>query len=300
MASAGATESSARQSLLETAHLLGEPSRSTAAEIRRVDSLVAHPGLLKYTRGFSTQELSVLSERGEAAFADPLTITHENVIIEGYAVWHLAKLRHRVALPCLVRHMDSEAALLFLLCRNRGSKGINDFIRIQIALELEPWFKEQAKANQRAGGLRKGSSRLTEADKLDVRSEVAQAAGVSAGNVSKVKQILQSAIPGIRDALAAGDVSISRAGAWAKLTPHMQARVLSDFQNQNGIRKKINMLLSKHQKRCPEVCDGLRDWQQGLRKLRASSCLAALRVPILAMLDEIDRLLSAEEVSGAS
>jgi len=36
--------------------------------------------------------------------------------------------------------------------------------RILLALELEPWFKEKARSNLRAGGQNKGSSKLTEAE----------------------------------------------------------------------------------------------------------------------------------------
>ena len=47
---------------------------------------------------------------------------------------------------------------------------------------------ETARQNQRVGGQNKGSSTLPEADRLDVRFAIASTAGVSVGNVSKVKQ----------------------------------------------------------------------------------------------------------------
>ena len=83
-----------------------------------------------------------------------------------------------------------------------------------MALELEPWFRERAKSNQRFGGREKGSAYLAEAERLDVRIEVARAAGVSAGNVSKVKRIVQSGIPEIREALLTGEIRINRATIW--------------------------------------------------------------------------------------
>jgi hypothetical protein len=275
-------------------------SRATLGELRRVAELLPHPFLVKYTRGYTTQELSTLSERGEAAFADPVTITHENVIVEGYAIWQLAKLKRRDSLICVVRPMNQEDALLYLLQRNRGSKGINDYVRILMALELESWFQERAKSNQRLGGREKGSSHLAEADRLDVRIEVARAADVSAGNVSKVKQILHSAIPAIRDAVATGDITINRAHAWAKLSSTAQVRRLSDFRNENGIRRAIAVLLKRHEKRHPALCEGLRDLLQGLRKLHADPVVSILTADLLALVNAIDRLLSANEVDRAA
>ncbi len=279
------------------------PTESRAAavsEVRRVAELLPHPDLVKHTRGYSTPELSQLTERGEAAFADPITVTHENVIIDGYAVWELAKLQRRQTLTCIVRQMTREDALLHLLTRNRGSKGICEYARVLMALELEPWFRERAKSNQRTGGRDKGSTRLAEADKLDVRIEVARAAGVSAGNVSKVKHILQSAIPDIRQALLAGEIRINRAAQWARAAESTQARRLSDYRNEHGIRRSITTLLSKHQKRHPAMCDGLRDVQRGLTKLREAPCLSPLIADISPIVRKIDGLLRGNEVERAA
>lgn len=269
-------------------------------EFRHVADLVPHPDLVKHSKGYTTQELSTLSERGEAAFADPITITHQNVIVEGYALWQLAVLQRRASLTCIVRHMDQEAALLHLLDKNRGSKGIGDFARILIALELEPWFRERAKSNQRTGGRYKGSTQLAEADRLDVRIEVARAAGVSAGNVSKVKRILHSAIPQIREALLGGEIQINRAALWSRSVPSMQERRLSDYRNEHGIRRTITVLLRKHQDRYPILRDGLREVQRGLRSLHTDPHLSSVYPSLRAVIEEIEEVLNPDEVSRAA
>ncbi len=271
-----------------------------ASEVRRVADLLPHPALAKHTLGYSTQELSNLCDRGEVAFADPVTITHENIILEGYDLCHFAKLQNRATLLCIVRPMDQETALLHLLHRNRGSKGISDFVRILMALELEPWFRERAKSNQSVGGRQKGSTHLAEADRLDVRAEVASAAGVSAGNVSKVKQILQSGIPAIRQALLTGEIRINRAAIWAKQSPSAQARRLSDFRNERGMGRKIAVMLKRHGPRHTALCDGLRDMQRGLRKLHDDPTLSPLLVDLLSLLSRIDHLLHPGEVDRAA
>jgi hypothetical protein len=181
--------------------------------------------------------------------------------------------------------------------KNRGSKGINDFIRILLALELEPWFKTRAKSNQRIGGKAKGSSQLTEADRLDVRVEIARAAGVSVGNVSKVKQLLRDDIPELHDALRVGEIRISRAAAWARNSAAAHRRRLADHRTSLGIRRTINTLLKKHEARQPSICQGLRDLQRGLKKLQSEKCLSSLWESLTQVVRGIDALLT--EAEGA-
>jgi hypothetical protein len=96
-------------------------------------------------------------------------------------------------LRCIEHDLTETEALRCLLQKQRPSSGLNDFIRICLALDLEPFLREKAQANQQAGGQNKGSSNLTEADRVDVRSEIANLAGVGTGNVTKVKQLLATA-----------------------------------------------------------------------------------------------------------
>ncbi|MEP6756772.1 MAG: hypothetical protein ABJA67_14805, partial [Chthonomonadales bacterium] len=158
-----------------------------------VDHLRAHPDFAKHCPGYSTAEISVLANRGESAYDNPPIITQDGYVVEGYVLWQLAKLQKRPTISCIVWQMNREEALLSIIDRNRSSKGLNDFVRILLALELEPWFRERAKLNQRIGGREKGSSQLTEAYRVDVRQKIALAAGVSVANVSKVKHILEDA-----------------------------------------------------------------------------------------------------------
>lgn len=169
--------------------------RSGAFISCRVDELRPHPAYASSGISVSASALSVLIGRGEIAFQDPLLITRERTIVEGYDRWELAKQQKRPVLPCVQYDLSEEDALVWILQKLRPIKGVNSFCRIRLALELEPSLKERAHANQQLGGLRKGSSNLTEVDRLDVRVEIATSAGVSTGNVNKVKQILAKAQP---------------------------------------------------------------------------------------------------------
>lgn len=109
---------------------------------------------------------------------------------------------------------------------------MNDSTRIVLAFELETVFHAEACKNQRIGGQFKGSSNLTEATIIDVRKEVAAAAGVSVGNITKVKQILASAIPEMISALKSGELSIHMAWEWSKMDSRSQLGQLNDKRDQ--------------------------------------------------------------------
>ena len=91
-----------------------------------------------------------------------------------------------------------------------------------MASRLKEVLRALARANQQAGGRFKGSSKLTEAN---VRKEIADAAGVSEGNVTKVDQ-LSEADPEVLKALASGEIRIHRAWLWRGLSTGQQREEL--------------------------------------------------------------------------
>jgi hypothetical protein len=137
-----------------------------------------------------------------------------------------------------------------LLERHRRSSTLNAYSRTLLALDLEPTLKEQALLNQRVGGQKKGLSKLTEAEKVDVRSAIATAAGVSAGNVSKVREIHDRCHPDIQAALRAGEISIHRAWRWSKAPAEKQTEALRSHRSRSGVRKIIRALISQHRDNC--------------------------------------------------
>jgi hypothetical protein len=172
--------------------------------IRRVDELRAHPSYLRNGLAVSAAQLSALERLGDLAFQDPVPITRDGLIIDGYARVERARILGRTTILCIEYDRTEKEALRDLLRRHLGSNRLNAFCRILLARELEPWFKEKALANQHAGGENKGSSKLTEAERVDVTAKIAEAADVSVGNISKVKQLLRSAIPELLGALHLG------------------------------------------------------------------------------------------------
>jgi hypothetical protein len=241
---------------MESTNETGGPLGAGQLVTYRLDELRPHPSYVRNHLRVSASKLSALAERRDQAFLEPLVITRDATILDGYDRWELAQLQERSSLPCIQFDLTESEALHWLIQTHRRSNGLNDFSRILLALELEPWFRENARSNQRAGGLNKGSSNLTEAARLDVRSEVARGAGVSVGNVTKVKQLTLTANAELLQALRSGEVSIHRAWLWSKESPERQREELRLHQSARSTKKTINLLLSRHRsKKLPVLSD---------------------------------------------
>jgi hypothetical protein len=212
----------------------------------RLDELHPHPSYLRHQLTVPAAELSALAERGEEAFREPLVITRDRFVIEGYALLELARRQGRPTLLCIEFDMNETEGLQRLLWKSRRSNGLNAFSRILLALDLEPGLKEKARSNQRAGGQHKGSSKLTEADSVDVRSKVAREAGVSVGNVTKVKQLVKTQSSTLQGALRAGQIRIHKAWKWRQLSPEGQLKELELYLSQKGTNRVIRQLIKRH------------------------------------------------------
>ena len=119
---------------------------------------------------------------------------------DGYGRWELAKRKGRPTLQCVEYDLTEQQALKWLIQTHRPSQGLSDFIRIELALDLELYFHEKAVLNQQVGDRCKVLSKLTAAEGVNSRREVARVADVSLGNVHKVKHILAHACSSLQEA----------------------------------------------------------------------------------------------------
>jgi len=226
-------------------------SERTADNIvyRNTADLHAHASYVRHHLVVPSFKLSRLAEIGDLAFRDPILITTDGTILDGYGRWELAKQQGRTTVLCREDQITADEALQFLVQSRFGSRGLSAFCRICLALDLEPALRERALANQRAGGQNKGSSKLTKADSLDVRSKIATIACASPANVSKVKQLLSHAIPELLDALRMEEIRIHRAWKWMILGRADQRQALLDYQSRRDIKQTIRGLISRHKTR---------------------------------------------------
>jgi len=131
--------------------------------------LRAHGSYARHGLAVPADKLSVVRARGELAFLEPITITHERTIIDGYARWQLAKELKLPFLHCIEYELAETEALEWLLQKHCRSNGLNDYSRIMLALDLEPELTEKARTNKQIGGQHKGWSNLTKAEQVHVR-----------------------------------------------------------------------------------------------------------------------------------
>jgi hypothetical protein len=235
--------------------------------------------------------------RGDLAYREPLTITQDYAILVGYALWQFACWQGRTTLSCQQYEMTEEEAVLWLLQKARPVSGLNGFSRVLVALDLEHCFKERALANQRVGGAMKGSSNLTEANRVNVRREIAAAAGVSVGNVAKVKKLILDPHPELLEALRSGEIRIHKAWQWSKESPREQLKALKQYRMERGVKSTIRSLISKHRSG-ETVALGLKHMHLGFTALMADSRSKAFMDQFELLLWEIDSEFSKGESSS--
>lgn len=195
-----------------------------------------------------------MSEEGEVLFEKPLVVDDSGTIVDRYKRWMLAKKQQRSHLLCLEYSSNSVEDTFRLLVERqlRKPQALSPYMRILLALELKPALRKQAKERQQIGGRKKGSSNLAKANPVDVRSEIARMAGVSSGNVTKVKQILKRACPEVLEGLRRGEISIHRAHSWGSQPNGRQRELLDEWRDQKGILSTIDQLLSRHSRKPSE------------------------------------------------
>jgi hypothetical protein len=253
---------------------------------RRVDELRPHPSYVRHQLSVSASQLSALAALGSLAFREPIVVSRNRTIIDGYTRFQLAQRQERETLLCLDYDLTEEEALRWLIQSHRPSWALNAFSRVLLVLDLEPFLQERARANQRTGGQHKGSSNLTEAQKVDSRSELAATAGVCPGNIRKVKQLIESVQPMIKEALKADEISIHLAWQWRRLPAQQQLEKFEEHRSRRGTNQTSRRLIRKHVARLspprlipPTLGDLLRTFTPGRAALIDSIVISEIDAP---------------------
>jgi len=87
---------------------------------------------------------------------------------------------------------------------------------------------------------------LTEAERVDVTAKIAEAADVSVGTLSKVKQLLKSSTQEVLQAVRREEISIHRAWLLSKNPPAEQREELALRKCKRNIKKDMRTLASRH------------------------------------------------------
>jgi hypothetical protein len=178
---------------------------------------------------------------------EPILVTANGTILAGFGRWRLAVFDPRQEINCIEYPLSEDEALQFIISHHQPQRGRNSFIRVRLALKLEPNLRQRALDNMRAGGKYKGSANLPEPQRIDVREEIAEIAGVSARHVANVKTILEVAHPRLIEALQNSTLTINRAIQFCKLPRAEQLEQFIQYCEERATNKVIRRSIAAAQ-----------------------------------------------------
>ncbi len=187
--------------------------------MRETSSLSPHPAIVRMQLRPKEAHVLKLKSIGPSIFGQPLLITKGGIIVDGHARWMAAKELGLKEIPCLEVDLSRDETLARIISEVSKSNWLVRFVRVELALPLADRLREKGRLNQKLGGHQKGLSNLTEAERVNTRDEVEHMAGVGAGTVTKVQQILSNKMASqVVQALRLGEVSIHFAWKLRKLS----------------------------------------------------------------------------------
>jgi hypothetical protein len=223
-----------------------------------------HPALQELGWTVAIDEFNDAGQLKDQPVPVPILITTNGTILAGFGRWQSALFDDQHEINCVEYPLSEEETLRFIISHNQPQSGWNAYIRIRLALKLEPYFQKRARDNMSAGGKIKGWANLPEAQHIDVRQEIARVAKVGARSVSNVKAILQTAHPRLIDALRDGTLPINRAIQFCKLPRAEQLEQFIRYSEERATNKVIRRSITrpKNEKIAPDVVAVLDALQQ--------------------------------------
>src|SRR4051812_5988048 len=219
------------------------------AVVRSPEQLTLHPALNEIGWTGLIEELNDADGMKERSLPEPILITTNGLILTGFGRWRLALFEGSREIHCIEYSLGDDESLQFMITHHRTRRCWNAFVRIRLALRLEPYLQRRALANMRAGGRYKGSANLPEAQHLDVRQQIAEAVGVGTRNVSNVKTILKNAHPRLITALLSGALTINRGMQFCKLPKAEQLEHFIRYKEDREVSKVIRRSVSRPKKK---------------------------------------------------
>jgi hypothetical protein len=158
----------------------------------------------------------------------------KRIILDGHNRYEICKKNQIPFATGYVELKDVEEAKIWVIQNQLGRRNLTDYQRGRLTLELKAMIQEKAKKKQREGGKEKVSQKSVEPP-IDTQKELAKLAGVSHDTIHKIEVIEKEAPPEIKEAVASGEISISKA----------YKKVRCD--QKTGAQKKISKVLSSIQ-----------------------------------------------------
>jgi hypothetical protein len=213
--------------------------------VRLPEQLRLHRALERIGWTGVIEEFNDAARRKNPSVPGPILITTNGTILAGFGRWRLAVFERRREIHCIEYALSEDESLQFILTHHQTRRGWNAFVRICLALTLEPHFQQRALDNIRAGGKHKGWANLPNLQRIEVRQEVANAAAVGARNVTSVKALLKLAHPRLIEALRDGALTINRAIQFCKLSGAEQLEQFICYSEERATNKVIRRTIAR-------------------------------------------------------
>jgi hypothetical protein len=207
--------------------------------VRSPQQLRLHPALEELGWAGEIDEFNEAARVSHPSVTDPILITMNGTILSGFGRWRSTVFDGQLEINCIEYPIGEDESLEFILTHHQTRCGWSDFVRIRLALTLEPNLQRKALENMRTGGKLKGLANLPEAQHVNVRKEIARAAGVGDRNVSNVRTIIQRAHPTLIRALKEGKLSINCAIQLCNLPKTQQLEQFIRYSEERATNKVI-------------------------------------------------------------
>jgi hypothetical protein len=215
------------------------------AVVRSPEQLRLHRALDELGWTGVIDEFNDIARLTKPSVTEPILITTNGTILAGFGRWRLAVFERKHEIHCIEYPLSEDESLRFILTHHQTRRGWNAFVRIRLALKLEPRFQQTALENMRAGGKYKGWANLPDVRRIDVRQEIASAAAVGARNVTNVKTILDVAHPRLIDALQDGTLTINGAIQFCRLPRAEQLEQFIRYSTECATNKVIRQSIAR-------------------------------------------------------
>ncbi len=173
----------------------------------------------------------------------------EPILIDGHNRYEICQ-KHNLSFKTVEQNFDSsEDAKLWIIKNQFGRRNISDFVRAELALQAEPLIAARAKERQACGqGGILLPVNLPEATRGETRDELSTMSGVSARNISKVKNILASGHEDLVNEVRGNNISINAAEIISAMDINEQHEILEDIKGGEKPSEAINkhVLATKH------------------------------------------------------
>lgn len=223
--------------------------------VRSPEELRLHPAMEELGWTGLIDELNDVARLKDHSVPEQVLITTDGTILAGFGHRQIALMDGREEIRCIEYSFSGDEALQFIIIHHQPQRGWNAFIRIRLALTIEPYLQQKALENMRAGGRYKGLASLPKAQHIDVRKEIARVAGpgACARNVSNVKTILRSAHTKLIEALTDGKLRINCAVSWCKLPKSQQVEQFTNYLWERTTQKVIRQAIGRSKKNKTDI-----------------------------------------------